>query len=256
MFTKKEIWDIAAEQSAWDINCSRQDFFKKDNIIVPAVINPRRRVYYSEPVNMTFVSYGSNIVVYTKDLYRDIAKEFTRKFEFYHCFETPNIHWLDKKLAPLGQKVCFMAEYFLPDPEKIPNLPCWYETRILEKKDFEKLYLPQWSNALCRARKQYDMLAVAAFDKDKMIGMAGCSADRKKMWQIGIDVLPEYRGKGIACALTSALAKEILNRGKVPFYCRAWSNIASKRNAIKRGFVPRWVEMTVKPTETVEEMNR
>ena len=76
------------------------------------------------------------------------------------------------------------------------------------------------------------------------------------MWQIGVDVLPDYRRQGIASALTSRLAREILRRGKVPFYCSAWSNIRSVRNAIRSGFIPAWVEMTVKPTRLVDEMNR
>lgn len=76
------------------------------------------------------------------------------------------------------------------------------------------------------------------------------------MWQIGVDVLPEYRCQGVASALTSGLAREILRRGKVPFYCSAWSNIRSARNAIRSGFIPAWVEMTVKPTRLVEEMNQ
>jgi predicted GNAT family acetyltransferase len=75
------------------------------------------------------------------------------------------------------------------------------------------------------------------------------------MWQIGIDVLPEYRRQGIASALTSRLAIEIIERGKVPFYCAAWCNIKSVRNARKSGFCPAWVEMTAKPCALVDEMN-
>ena len=56
--------------------------------------------------------------------------------------------------------------------------------------------------------------------------------------------------------ISSALAREIVRRGKVPFYCSAWSNLRSMRNALRSGFVPAWVEMTVKPTAVVEEMNR
>ena len=56
--------------------------------------------------------------------------------------------------------------------------------------------------------------------------------------------------------MTGALALEILKRGKVPFYCAAWSNIKSVRNAIKAGFRPAWVEMTAKSVKFVEEMNR
>ena len=86
--------------------------------------------------------------------------------------------------------------------------------------------------------------------------MAACSANCDTMWQIGVDVLPEYRRQGIASALTSRLAIEIMERGKVPFYCCAWSNIKSARNAIKSGFRPAWVEMTVKPKEMVDDMNK
>ena len=51
------------------------------------------------------------------------------------------------------------------------------------------------------------------------------------------------------------MAKEILKRGKVPFYCSAWSNIRSARNAVKSGFVPAWVEMTIKPANIVDKIN-
>ena len=86
--------------------------------------------------------------------------------------------------------------------------------------------------------------------------MAGCSADCEDMWQIGVDVLPDYRRQGIAAALTSRLAREIIARDKVPFYCSAWSNIRSVRNAVKSGFIPAWVEMTAKPAHIVDDMNR
>ena len=35
-------------------------------------------------------------------------------------------------------------------------------------------------------------LAAAALDRGRLVGLAGCSADCGAMWQIGIDVLPEY----------------------------------------------------------------
>jgi hypothetical protein len=46
-----------------------------------------------------------------------------------------------------------------------------------------------------------------------------------------------------------------LERNKVPFYCCAWSNIKSANNAIKSGFRPAWVEMTVKPATLIAEFN-
>ena len=99
------------------------------------------------------------------------------------------------------------------------------------------------------------MLGVGAYDGEKLVGLAACSADCENMWQIGVDVLPEYRRKNVACSVTSHLAKEILERGKVPFYCSAWSNIRSVKNAVKCGFYPAWTELTVRDKELIEILN-
>jgi len=85
--------------------------------------------------------------------------------------------------------------------------------------------------------------------------MAGASADCDTMWQIGIDVLPDYRRRGIASSLVSRLAAEILARDIVPFYCCAWSNLGSARNAIRSGFRPAWVTVTAKSMEFTAGMN-
>jgi GNAT superfamily N-acetyltransferase len=254
--TNTEILRIAMEQSAMDINCRVEDFLQSHPVVVQAELGPLAKKYYKEPIACNLVSYGNNIVASVKDEFREIVKEYIHKFEFYHCFETPNLHWLDDRMAQKGQKVCFMAEYYLPDVDKLKQSPCDYELRILQAPDFQELYKPEWSNALCKDRRELDVLGVGAYDGEKLIGLAGCSADCEQMWQIGVDVLPAYRRRGIAAALTGRLAIEILKRGKVPFYCSAWSNIRSVRNAIKSGFIPAWVEMTVKPQETVAEMNR
>ena len=126
---------------------------------------------------------------------------------------------------------------------------------MLTQEDFRDLYTPQWSNALCEKRKELDVLGVGAYEDGRLIGLAGCSADCDMMYQIGVDVLPEYRKQGIASALTSHLALEILERDKVPFYCAAWSNIRSVRNAIRCGFRPAWVQLTAKDAAYVNEMN-
>ncbi|MCM1543073.1 MAG: GNAT family N-acetyltransferase [Blautia sp.] len=254
--TNQDILRIAMEQSARDINCSASDFLRNDHIIVKSAVGPEARKYYKEPIACNLVSYGNNIVASVRDEYREIVTEYIGKFEFYHCFETPNMHWLDERLSEKGQKVCFMAEYYLPDADRLYALPCGHELRILGQPDFEELYLPEWGNALCKDRKELDVLGIGAYEQGKLVGLAGCSADCDTMWQIGVDVMPEYRRQGIAAALTSRLAVEIMERGKVPFYCSAWSNIRSVRNAVKSGFVPAWVEMTAKPQNIVDEMNR
>lgn len=254
--TNKEIIRIALQQSAYDCNCQPEDFLSDKNVITLSQKHPLARKYIPLPLQCDMVSYGSNIVAQTTPEIQPLVEVYLRKYPMEHCFETPPLHILDELLAPHGLKVCFMAAYFLPDVTQLKEQDCGYELRILHPMDFQDLYTPQWSNALCEHRKELDVLAVGAYDNDKLIGLAGCSADCENMYQIGIDVLPEYRRRGIATALTSRMALEILQLGKVPFYCAAWCNIKSVNNAIKSGFRPAWVELTARDISFVNAMNK
>ena len=252
----RDMLRIAMEQSAEDIGCRAEDFLSPGNVVVPFRLGKRARRYLKEPITCALVSYGGNVVAAAADDVRAVAAEYIGRYEYYHCFETPNMQWLNDRLTEKGHRICFMAEYFLPDTNRLPHLSCGYETRLLGPADFGKLYRPEWSNALCERRRELDVLGVGAYDHGTLVGLAGCSADCERMWQIGVDVLPAYRRQGIASALTSRLAREIAERGKVPFYCSAWSNIRSVRNAVKSGFAPAWVEMTAKPASIVDDMNK
>ncbi len=152
--TNSEIKEIALKQSAEDIGCQAYDFLSDKNIVVPFCLGNNARKYYKEPIICNFVSYGNNIVAATTEEVSDLVTQYIRKFDFYHCFETPNLHWLNDKLAECGNKICFMAEYYLPDVNKIPNQECIFKTRILVQEDFRELYLPEWSNALCADRDE------------------------------------------------------------------------------------------------------
>ena len=254
--TNQEILKIAMAQSAVDLCAEPTDFEKSENVVVMSQESDEARRYLKLPFSCQLVSYGNNVVASVSPEFREIAENYINKYPVEHLFETPHLHVLNEALMAKGQKICFMAEYFLPDVDVLCPLDCSYELRILTGEDFADLYLPEWSNALCKDRKHLDVLGVGAYDNGRLIGLAGCSADCDTMWQIGIDVLPEYRRQGIASALTSRLAVEILNRGKVPFYCAAWCNVKSVRNAIKSGFCPAWVEMTAKSFDVVDGMNK
>ena len=253
--TNEDILRIAMRQSAVDLGCAPQDFLQKENKIVISKQNVGARKYLELPFECNLVSYGNNIVASVREDIKDTVKDYIGRYQTEHCFETPNLNVLSEALAKYDLKICFMAEYFLPDVTLLQKRHCAYQTRLLTQTDFADLYVSEWSNALCKKRKELDVLGIGAYDNGKLIALAACSADCDDMWQIGVDVLPNYRRLGIATALTSNLALEILNRGKVPFYCAAWSNIKSVRNAIKSGFRPAWVELTAKSSKFVDEMN-
>lgn len=254
--TNEEIKRIALRQSAIDLNCAPEDFFRGEPVIVRSREHPKARKYLKLPFDCNLVYYGGNVVASVSEETEPIVRTFLSHYPAEACFKTPALHWLDGGLEDYKLRTKHMAEYFLPDISSLKGTDCGFTVKMLGPEQFRELYMLQWSNALCKDRAHLDRIAVGAYDGDTLIGLAGASADCETMWQIGIDVLTAYRGRGVASCLTTRLALEILKLGKVPFYCAAWSNIPSVRNAIRSGFRPAWVELTAKPVLEVEKYNR
>lgn len=245
--TWKEIMRVAMRQSAVDCACSEEDFCRETNVIVESRPAEGASRYMTLPHICALFSYGTNVVASCrKDLIPDITAFVNGADQIYRCFEPQGLYELNRILEKADARVTWMHTCYLPDPESVfgAELPCPFETRELHPEDFTDLYLPEWGNALCADRKELDMLGVGAYDGGRLIGLAGCSADCPDMWQIGIDVLPEYRRQGIASALTNRLARAVFERGKIPFYASAWANVKSFRNGLRSGFRPAWAALT------------
>ncbi len=248
--TGKEILDLALRQSAVDCGCAPEDFLSSENAVFPSVKQPGARKYLALPQLLEFVSYGHTVVASGREELLPLARQHMQAFPGHSAFEAAGIVSLARALAPMKLEPVYDGEYFLPDPDRLREHTCAFPLSVLEREALGGLYRPEWSNALCECRRELDVLAVGAYDGGVLVGLAGCSADCEAMWQIGVDVLPRYRGLGIAKALTSRLALETLRRGRVPFYSCGWANMASARNALSCGFRPAWVQLTVKPAET------
>ena len=252
--TAQEILAIAMRQSAADCACTEEDFRRDRNVVVESKETEGTSRFLKVPHICALFSYGSNIVASCRaDLIPEVTAFVDGHESVYRCFDTPGLYELNRILEKGGARVDWMHNFYLPDPEQVygTELPCPYETREMYPEDFTELYVPdwsqgvpKWSNALSHARKELDVLGVGAFDGGELIGLAACSADCPEMWQIGIDVLPEYRQNGIASALTNRLARAILERGKVPFYAAAWANVRSVKNGLRSGFRPAWSVIT------------
>ena len=247
--TQQEILDIAMRQSAADCSCSPEDFRRETNVIVESKPSEKASRYMTLPHICALFSYGSNVVASCRrDLMAEVKAFVNGTGKVYKCFDTPAMLDLNRILQKAGAQIFWMHIGYLPDPDAVfgADLPCPFETRLLHPEDFADLYQPEWSNALCSDRKELDMLGVGAYDGGRLIGLAGCSADCPDMWQIGINVLPEYRRKGVASALTNQLARAVFEHGKLPFYASSWANIRSIRNGVRSGFRPAWTAMTAK----------
>ena len=105
----------------------------------------------------------------------------------------------------------------------------------------------RYSNALGFSERRPDVLVLAAYPVDENdpaladpIAMVGMSDDSPIMRQIGIDVLPAFRGAGIASALVRDAARLTLAEGYLPFYGTSPSHMLSQRVAMNAGLVPTW----------------
>lgn len=253
----KDIWKIAMEQSAIDLNCSVDDFMNKGNTVVLSKLNEGRKKCYKKSMFCGFAYYGDGLVASVDEKIKDFIEKFISRHSEYRCFDTPQLIVLNKEFEKHGKSVCFIAEFFLPDLEKQVEINDKLQVKIFLEDEIPSLYKDdRFHMALgydCEGDKK-DVLAAVGYIDGKIAGVAGASNDCDTMWQIGIDVLPEYRRLGVASTLTKILTEEIIKLGKVPYYCTAWSNIASKSNATKCGYKTAWVEMTAIDTADTMKM--
>lgn len=248
LMMEKEISELALRQSAADCGCAPQDFFREENVV--RILNdrpPQARKDLTSKLFFDVVSIGRNSVVCACDALGEEAREFARTFRGKDCFGARALRWIDEKLGRHGLTAGTPTLYFLPSKERKICSSEGVRFCRLEKEELSEYYLPEWRNALCYKRRELDAFAVAAFCGDRLAGLAGASCDCNDMMQIGVDVLPAFRGRGIGSALTARLADEIEAAQKAAFYCCESGNLASIKTALRSGFLPVKTQLSALP---------
>ncbi|MGA5744589.1 histone acetyltransferase [Rothia mucilaginosa] len=148
------------------------------------------------------------------------------------------------------------------DPQDTQARVTHLRVELLDAEQFERFRGDKrYSNALGFSVTRPDVLVLAAYPVDENasqasevaaagesaaladpIAMVGLSDDSPIMRQIGIDVLPAWRGVGIASVLVRDAARLTLAEGYLPFYGTSPSHMLSQRVAMNAGLVPTWWE--------------
>ena len=146
------------------------------------------------------------------------------------------------------------------DPQDTQARVTRLRVELLDAEQFERFRGDKrYSNALGFSVTRPDVLVLAAYPVDgdtpdapaagesapalaDPIAMVGLSDDSPIMRQIGIDVLPAWRGAGIASVLVRDAARLTLAEGYLPFYGTSPSHMLSQRVAMNAGLVPTWWE--------------
>lgn len=227
MIDKQSMMDCVRNQLAIDYNCAPDDFLKDGIVFTKAVKREGRRALPWVTPRLEMVAMGHGVVVnVSEDIMPSIRKHLEGKTRF-EAFCMPFVYGVNP--------------YFLPDVGNIApqSKPEGFEFEMVEKENIQRFFEMAGLPYDAKSERPVVLVALAKY-KDNFVGMATASADSKTMWQIGVDVLEPFRGKGLATALVNMLTLKVLNRGYIPYYSTDCSNVVSQQVAVRAGYVPAW----------------
>ena len=254
---KQRAWEAALSQLATDYNAKEGDFLRGGVTLTTAADLPGRRHYADGAPFFQMATTGNGVVITAHEsLHRELRawaeKHLAEDGAGHWLFEYPKLRQLDRILGSRGWAVNGTHHMFLPRREFSPRLPEGFAYRWYDREAVKSFYPNKtWPNAILEEDNppRPDVLALGAFEGETPAALCGASADGELLWQVGIDVLPPYRSRGLGRALVEALSARIVELGKVPFYGTAAANVHSQGIAANCGFFPAWVEVSSRRVE-------
>ncbi|MCR5398177.1 MAG: hypothetical protein K6E68_01435 [Lachnospiraceae bacterium] len=256
-------------QKQFDLDCNLGEAHKiKDDMwIAPSVVLPGSRVIDKlDPFFRVIIFMGKAYVMAEPETipgWEEILKDYPAEWFFNYS----RLRKIDRILNEYGREIVDTHIYYLPDedaPQKEePEGLRWFEeAEIPGYKEINPFH-----NAWPYSSTQPDVIGVGmpkgktdrhdSFDTSgttyatnklsvtEMAALAGASLDGKYVHQIGIDVLPQYRGRGLAVTLVTILKQRLIEEGKLPFYGTAESHAISRMTGVRAGFLPAFAELFV-----------
>lgn len=233
-----------------EYNCSPEDYLRSGNVLTVSALHEGRRQYIPDRYFFSAVTLGGNTVVTANECMQDFLADYIKKAQGHWLFELPNLLPIEQELRKHGFTLTETHHMFLPSRQVEPTAS--YPVKWFFDEEIHQFYGDErFPNAICPQflHERPDRIVVCAYDGGEIMGMAGCSEDAPHWQQIGIDVMPQYRSKGVGTYLVTLLKNRIAERGDIPFYGTAASNIHSQNIALNCGFKPAWVEVGAKPAK-------
>lgn len=257
---KRTALQRAYKQLAIEFNTTTESLESGGVIFTLPAMNPGRRMYSDKLPFFEMATIGRATVIMADERLHTGLRQWAEGADEPHwLFELPRMLRLSGLLEPYGYELTQTFHHYLPYRPHLPAEPpeglelCW-----IEREGIAGFYPNEaWPNALQGGENlsRPDVLALAAMAGGHIAALAGASIDAagtedmQGLWQIGIDVRPEYQGRGLGALLVRGLAAEIERRGELPFYGTSLSNIHSQNIAWNTGFFPAWVAVSAKQRE-------
>lgn len=185
----------------------------------------------AEPPFLQLAAIGERVVVSASPELLPRVRELTEGRSRDEIFELPLVY---------GQTI-----HFIPDDLTNRPMPDGYEYSLLEGEALRELAgLRGFPNSLAFDGNGHTGTGIVCFAKSgsKIAALAGAGQESENLWEMGVDTDTAHRGKGLGAALVGWLARELMERERVPFYSASVTNIGSQSVAHRAGLRPIWVD--------------
>jgi len=236
--------ELLLRQLAADFCVTEADILDANHHFAVFIPNPDRRKYMEiRPCILKIAVVNGKLLFTGREDVIARCQELYANANAPWFMEALNLAALNRELSTFGAQIRHARPFYIAE-QPIP----------VDTRDFTILRYPPETIAQFKGDERFedaygfctdapDMLGVAAIKNGQILGMAGASADSPYMWQIGINVLPETRGQGVAAMLVSLLRNDVLAAGRLPYYGTSISHLESQRVALRSGFLPAWFEL-------------
>jgi len=231
-----------------DQNCSPEHFRAEGIVVTEALEVEGRRRFPFRSHCLSIATMGQGVVISCSAPRLEWVKANLTRMKRDEVFSSPTISLLNSILKEQGQSMVGPNLKFACDENSLRSgeRRSGVAIEVLDEKRVPDLYeLAGFNNALGyhTQTERPDVLACVARVNGQIVGIAGASADCATMWQVGVDVVDSYRGRGIGRVLVGELTRAVLGVGRIPYYSAALSNVPSLALAVSVGYWPAWTEM-------------
>lgn len=234
---------ILERQLAIDYGCSVDDVRSSENIFRPFELSAGARPVCGRDTMLKMAVYREKLLVMADDRLLPWCIDTFGSSSGTWLSEPENLIMLNNALGDFGQTLADAHHHYIPAqnfPPVCRNIPL----RFFEQEEIERFRGDgRFWEALLFDERTPDMLAVCAMDGETILGMASVTRDTGLVWQIGVNVTDEGKGKGIGSYVTAVLKEEVLGRGILPTYATVESHIKSQKVAFRSGFEPAFYEI-------------
>ena len=238
---------------AADCACTEEDLTRDGLVITEAAERPGRRRYPLLAKPLLIVTKGTGVVVSCHASRMAALRTILDGCPRDVVFGAAILGRLSDLVQPDRQylrgpvlKLACSPDRFRPAP-----IPPRVRIDVIEDAAIAELFrYPGFTHALSYRPDdpRPDILAAVARRDGTILGIAAAAEDADELWTIGVDVVEAARGAGIGRAIVGRVTEIALDRGKIPYYSVAVSNVRSHALAIGLGYWPAWTEVHARDT--------